>query len=260
MVTGTKKRNFEKDTIEKKVRVELPPPSLKRPYKIIAAMPCFNTEVFIADVVSKARQYVDQVIVVDDGSCDGTAERAGSAGAKVLSHSTNRGYGEAIKSCFEVAKQNDADILVILDGDGQHNPDEIPHLLTPALREKADLIIGSRFLTNGHKVHWYRRFGIEVITFLWNLGSKTKVSDSQSGYRVYKKDLFQSFSLAESGMGISIETLEKARRRGASIIEVPISCQYSSSAPSLKAIKHGLGVAISVLRLRLTNSLSRKTQ
>lgn len=95
------------------------------PLKTIAAIPCFNTEGFISDVVSRASKYVEQVVVIDDGSHDGTAERAKGAGAIVVSHSVNRGYGEAIRSCFEVAKANAADVLAILDGDGQHNPDDI---------------------------------------------------------------------------------------------------------------------------------------
>ena len=114
--------------------------------KVIAAIPCFNTEPFIADVVFKAKRYVDQVIVIDDGSHDNTAEAARAAGALVINHGANRGYGEAIKSCFEAAEANAAEILVILDGDGQHKPDEIPLLLAPILKGEADLIIGSRFL------------------------------------------------------------------------------------------------------------------
>ncbi|MCL0098637.1 glycosyltransferase [Dehalococcoidia bacterium] len=91
--------------------------------KVLAAIPCFNTEPFIADVVSNAKKYVDQVIVIDDGSHDDTAEAARTAGALVISHEVNRGAGAATKSCFEAAKTNAADVLVILDGDAQHNPD-----------------------------------------------------------------------------------------------------------------------------------------
>ena len=78
--------------------------------KVIAAIPCFNTETFIVEVVSKAKKYVDQVIIIDDGSLDGTAEASRATGALVINHGTNRGYGEAIKSCFEVARTNGADV------------------------------------------------------------------------------------------------------------------------------------------------------
>ncbi len=233
-----------------------------RPYqilkpKVIAAIPCYRTELYVGDVVSRAKKYVDQVIVVDDGSDDGTGEVAREAGALVIRHEKNRGYGEAIKSCFEAARSNGADILVTLDGDGQHNPDEIPRVISPILKGEANLVIGSRFLANEHSVPRYRKFGIGVITFLWNFGSKVKVSDTQSGFRAYSKKVFESFPLREQGMAVSIEILEKARKRGAVIKEVPISCVYVSSTINFKAIKHGLSVALSVIKIRLKNSLVR---
>ncbi|MFC2048529.1 glycosyltransferase family 2 protein [Chloroflexota bacterium] len=223
--------------------------------KVIAAIPCFNTEHFIRDMVSNVRKYVDQVIVIDDGSDDGTAETAQAAGALVITHDQNRGYGEAIKSCFETAIKHAADVLVIIDGDGQHNPDETPRLLTPILKGEADLIIGSRFLGNQISMPRYRKFGISVITWLFNLGSRTKVSDGQSGFRAYSKKTFDISPFFEKGMSISIETLEKARRKGSIIKEVPISCRYAPSTLSLKTIRHGLNVALSVIRIRLKSSL-----
>jgi glycosyltransferase involved in cell wall biosynthesis len=228
--------------------------------KVVAGIPCFNTKPFIENMVSKTKKYVDQVIVVDDGSRDSTAEAARKAGALVISHGTNKGYGEAIKSCFEAAKINDADVLVILDGDGQHEPDETQKLIEPILSQEADLVIGSRFLEPAQRalIPRYRKFGIGVITWLFNLGSRTKVSDAQSGFRAYNKKIFNNLSLFEKGMSISIETLEKARRNGAIIKEVPISCFYTPSTLHLKAIRHGLGVAFSVVRIRFKNTLFEK--
>ncbi|MFC1898785.1 glycosyltransferase family 2 protein [Chloroflexota bacterium] len=221
--------------------------------RVVAIVPCYNTESHIAEVVAKCLPHVDQVIVVDDGSTDDTAEVAKKAGAKVISHDRNMGYGVAINACFEAAKANAADILVILDGDGQHNPDEIPSLLEPILGGETDLVIGSRFLSNNHNMPSYRNFGIRVITWLWNVFSKIKVSDSQSGFRTYNKTLFKNLTLSENGMSISIEILEKARRKGLTITEVPISCRYTHSTISLNAIKHGLMVSLSVVRIRFKN-------
>ena len=229
--------------------------------KIIAAIPAYNEESTIGKLVLKVKEHVDQVIIINDGSHDNTIEAAKAAGAIVINHVKNKGYGEAIKSCFEVARAKSADILVTLDGDGQHNPDEIPKLIAPLLNQEADLVIGSRLLRPRQQVSMprYRAFGISVITFLFNLGSRTKVSDSQSGFRAYSKKVLESFLLSEKGMSISIETLEKARKVGAIIKEVPIICLYPSSPFNLKAIKHGLCVALSVLRLRLKNSLLTRT-
>lgn len=229
---------------------------LKRP-KVIAVIPCYNEGPFIGEVVSKARKYVDLVIVVDDGSHDGTAEAARAAGALVVKHTFNRGYGEAIRSCFEAAKANDADILVILDGDGQHNSAEVARLLAPILNGRADLVIGSRFLGGRSSVPRYRRFGIGVITFLFNLGSRVKVSDSQSGFRAYSRRILDVFSLTEKGMGISVELLIKARGKGFIIQEVPISCSYHAKSSTLNPVRHGLGVALTVMKLRFKNLLRR---
>ena len=233
--------------------------SEKQP-KVIATIPCFNTECSIREIVSRAKQYVNQVTVIDDGSRDRTVEEAKAAGALIISHRVNRGYGAAIKSCFEAAKANDADILAILDGDGQHSPDNLPQVLAPVLNGEADLVIGSRFLTGEYNMPKYRRFGIRVITFLWNFRSKVKVSDAQSGFRAYSKRIFETFSLSERGMSVSIEILEKARRREAIIKEVPISCLYAPSALNPQAIRHGFGVALSAVRVRLKNYPTQEEQ
>ncbi len=234
-----------------------PSPSKKAKIRITAAIPCFNTELSIGNVIRRVKKYVDHVVVVDDGSHDGTARAARDSGATVKSHQKNRGYGGAIMSCFQAAKEYSADILVILDGDGQHNPDETPKLLAPVLNGEADLVIGSRFLHPAKQtsVPRYRAFGIGVITRLFNFGARTKVSDAQSGYRIYSKKVFDNLLLAEQGMGVSIEILEKAVKRGARIKEVPITCSYSPSKLNREAIKHGFTVALSVIRIRLKNSL-----
>jgi glycosyltransferase involved in cell wall biosynthesis len=226
--------------------------------KVVAAIPCFNTQHTIGDVVTKTRKYVDEVIVIDDGSTDLTAYVAEVAGATVIKHGKNKGYGEAIKSCFSAGKAAEADILVIIDGDGQHNPDEIPRLIMPVINTEADLTVGSRFLNNGHEVPRYRRFGIELINSLWNFGSELKVSDTQSGFRAYGKNVIQDMNFSEKGMSISIDILENARRNKNSIVEVPISCSYenNNSSLSLKAIQHGIFVALAVLKIRLKNRVS----
>jgi len=224
--------------------------------KVVAAIPCYNEERSISEVVSKTRKHVDQVIVIDDGSFDGTIEAAKAAGAQIINHGINRGYGEALNSCFEIARKSAADVLVIIDGDGQHNPDEIPQLLAPIFQGKGELIIGSRFLSNQISMPRYRRFGIRVITWLFNLGSRTKVSDSQSGFRAYSKKVFEAFPPFEAKMSASIEILEKARRNKAIIKEVPITCRYNSLTISPGAIKLGFSVALSVARIRLKNNLN----
>jgi glycosyltransferase involved in cell wall biosynthesis len=223
----------------------------------MAAIPCYNEDRFIGSVVLRTKKYVDQVIVVDDGSHDSTAEAAMTVGALVVSHGVNNGYGESIKSCFGAGKAHGADIMVTLDGDEQHRPEEIPVLLAPILKGEADLVIGSRFLEGKRDMPRYRKLGIGVITWLCNVGSKVKVSDSQSGFRAYSRRVLDAVSLNEKGMAISVEVLIKTRGQGFVIQEVPISCSYHSKSSTLNPVSHGLGVALTVVKLRFRNLLLR---
>ncbi|MCP4536827.1 MAG: glycosyltransferase family 2 protein [Chloroflexi bacterium] len=217
--------------------------------KVIAAIPCYNEERFIDNVVRRVSQYVDQVIVVDDGSSDRTTEVAQAAGATVIRHDINKGPGGAYKTCFRAARENGADVLITLDGDDQHDPDELPRLLQPLLNEEADLVIGSRFLEQ-YEIARYRKFGIDVITFLYNVGSKAKIVDTQSCYRGYSKRALERLRITEDGFGFSVELLVQARKRDLRVVEVPISCIYHEASHSMNPVLHGVGVALMVLKHR----------
>ena len=235
---------------------------LNRTPKVIAAIPAYNEERFIGSVVLVAKKYVSQVIVVDDGSTDNTRQAASASGALVLSHGENKGYGEAIRHCFETAKENGVDVLVTLDGDSQHDPAEIPILVAPILKGEANLVIGSRFLksvqgTRQTNMPRYRKFGIAIITGLFNIGSKVRVSDAQSGFRAYSRRILDTVSLTEKGMGVSVEVIVKAREKGLIIQEVPISCSYHSRSSTLNPVYHGLAVTLAVVKLRSKSLLGR---
>ena len=231
----------------------------RRKLKIIAAIPCFDEEQFIGDVVTKARKHVDEVIVVDDGSTDKTGWAASKAGARLITHKKRQGAGAATRSAFDAAKRCDADVLITLDGDGQHNPDEIPQLLAPILCGKADLVVGSRFLgQDSEKAPRYRKFGIDVITWLYNVGSRFKLSDSQSCFRAYTRRLIEAMNITEDGFGFSVQLLIHARSKGFVITETPVSCIYHSNGSTINPVSHGLGVALSVIRLRCRNKVLPK--
>jgi glycosyltransferase involved in cell wall biosynthesis len=190
--------------------------------------------------------------VVDDGSTDATSKVARAAGVEVIRHRKNQGTGAATKTAFEAAKRRHADILVTIDGDGQHNPDEIPRLLAPILKGKADLVVGSRFLRpNLKQMPRYRKFGIDVITFLYNLGSKSRVTDSQSCFRAQNRRLMEAVNITEPSFSFSIQVLIQARNRGLTIKEVPVACIYHPQGSSLNPVAHGLGVALNVIKHRL---------
>jgi len=115
--------------------------------RTLILIPAYNEELTVGSVVALARKYGD-VLVVDDGSTDRTSEIAQRAGAVVIRHPVNRGKGAALKTGFEYALSREYEVVVTLDADGQHNPDEIPLLMEPIIRGEADLVIGSRYLND----------------------------------------------------------------------------------------------------------------
>lgn len=219
--------------------------------KVIVAIPAYNEEVAIGSVVLRSLKYADKVIVINDGSKDRTAEVAELAGADVIEHTTNGGKGSAIKDAFEYAKTINADIIVLIDGDGQHSPDEIPILLTPILNGEADLVNGSRFVSgNGHNVPKYRRLGQEILTIATNTGTKLNITDTQNGFRAFSKKSFDCFSFRENGMAIESEMLIDAANAEIRIKEVPINVKYDvPKASTYNPVSHGLNVLGKVIGL-----------
>lgn len=214
---------------------------------IIAALPAYNEEIAIGSVILRAKQHVDMVIVIDDGSSDATALVAELAGADVVRHETNMGKGVAIKTAFEVAMEHGADILVVLDSDGQHNPDDIPHVIAPIINGEADMVNGSRFLTGKNEVPKYRRIGQDVLTRATNVNG-VDVTDSQSGFRAFSKDIFGTFRFKQSGLAVESEMLIDAADAGFRIVEVPIGCRYDvENASSEHPLKHGVNVFMSII-------------
>lgn len=214
---------------------------------ILACIPAYNEEDNIADVVSKSIPHVDRVIVCNDGSTDKTAEMAREAGAIVINQ-TNQGYGAAIASLFDYARNQDAQIMVTLDGDGQHNPDQIPLLINTLTTHNVDVTIGSRFLDESTKAPGYRKRGIKIITSASNYGTNFKVSDSQSGFRAYSKDAIDAIHPTEQGMSVSTEILLKISNKGLSIAEVPITVSYEGDTSSEHSVSHGVGVLANTIK------------
>jgi glycosyltransferase involved in cell wall biosynthesis len=222
-----------------------------RPF-VVAAIPAYDEEKTIARVVLQAQRFVDRVVVCDDGSGDMTAEIAEKLGADVVRHERNMGYGAAVQSLFRRARELDADVMVTLDGDGQHDPGEIPMLVEPVLEGKADVVIGSRFLGDMERrnsVPRYRRLGIKLITKLTGAASDFGVSDAQSGFRVYGRKALEGLSLFENGMGASVEVLMEAKKQGLTVVEVPTGCNYHGLETSTSdPLKHGASVVMSIVR------------
>ncbi|MEA1865576.1 MAG: glycosyltransferase family 2 protein [Euryarchaeota archaeon] len=215
---------------------------------IIAALPAYNEEKHIAEVILGAAKHVDRVVVVDDGSTDRTSAIAHACGAVVVRHARNRGYGAAIRACFETAKRMHADTLVTLDSDGQHDPEDIGQLIH-ALGEGSDIVIGSRFMgANGRCVPLYRRIGIHVLTVATNVVGGMDVSDSQSGFRAYSRKAMSRIEITASDMSAGSGILFQAKKHKLEISEVPITCRYDvGSISSQNPVYHGTIVLASIL-------------
>lgn len=218
--------------------------------RILVCVPAFNEAKTISDIVHRSKKYADEVIVYDDGSTDDTQQVAVSAGAIVIRSPENKGYGVAIRSLFQAAKEKGADIMITLDSDGQHSPDQIPPLVEP-LKQGFDLVIGSRFLRNDDKVKVprFRSFGIKTITKLTQAASYRGITDSQSGFRAYNKNALTKINLYEDGMAVSTEILLRAGEKKLLVAEVPITINYDTEDTSThNPLTHGIGVLYSVFQ------------
>jgi glycosyltransferase involved in cell wall biosynthesis len=246
------------DPIEEKIDNILIKEEKQEP-KTLVAIPCFNEEKTIGSVILKAKKYADEVLVIDDGSIDKTATIAELAGATIVRHEKNKGYGAAIQSCFNYARENNFDVMTILDGDGQHDPDQIYTVMRPVSEGKADISIGSRFLdSQGNMVPMYRRFGIAVLTKFTNgfSNAEEKVCDGQSGFRAYSRKAIENIDPKDPNMGVSAEILMQSKKKNLLFSEVPITCSYEGDTSSQGPVGHGMSVIISILQyLEVEHSL-----
>ena len=208
--------------------------------KIIVGTPAHNEAKYIGSVILQAKQYADEVIVIDDGSTDLTQKVAELAGATVIRHAKSQGYGGAIQRILAEAKTRKADILVILDADSQHNPNEIPSLIE-AISQGNDVVIGSREMQS-NVIPRYRRMGQRILAKFTRILSREKLTDTESGFRAYSRKAINTLELKEKGMAISSEIVSAAAKSKLSIKEVPISVSYTEDGSTLHPLRHGLGV------------------
>ncbi len=216
--------------------------------KITIGIPAYNEEKNIASIITKLKKITDSIIVCDDGSSDMTSDISKNLGAIVITHKKNMGYGVAINSIFQKAKEVNSDLLVTFDADGQHRVEDIEKVVEPLKNNIADLVIGSRFLDNKSDVPNYRKIGIKVITQVTNASIKKKLTDSQSGFRAYNKQVLSQISPSDIGMGISTEILIKSSSKGLRIMEVPITILYSGDTSTHNPISHGTSVLVSTIK------------
>lgn len=214
--------------------------------EICAVIPAYNEEIAIGSVVLHVGKHVDRVVVIDDGCSDRTAELAELAGAEVVHHDKNRGKGAALRTGFGAA--SDADVIVTIDADGQHNPAEIPRLLEPILAGEADMVNGSRYLNGSDKnTPFYRRVGQSVLDAATNLNSGLDITDTQSGFRAFGAQTVPVFRFKEDGLAIESSMLADAARAGLRVKEVEIGVRYDVDCSTENPVSHGVRVLVKVL-------------
>jgi len=225
--------------------------------KIICVIPALNEEKNIADVLKQVVSLVDEVVVVDDGSSDKTAQVAKINGATVLRHIINRGQGASLQTGNEYARINNADIVVHFDADGQFLAKEIKELIAPIINNQAEVVLGSRFLDRKSNMPKFKEIIIMPIARFVNrfvLGSKIKLTDPQCGFRVLGRRALQEISIEQNGMAHASEIIYKIYKNNLKIKEMPITVLYNEFGQNIFSEARG-GGGIRVLKDLLISKL-----
>jgi glycosyltransferase involved in cell wall biosynthesis len=219
--------------------------------RVLVIIPALNAERSIAAVVRDCKAVVSDVLAVDDGSADRTAEVAREAGAQVVSHPVNRGKGAALKTGFAYALEHGFDAVLTLDADGQHLAREIPKFFAAREETGADLIIGGRAHLFGQMLprrRFANRFSARCIAF----ASHTDVTDSQSGFRLYSAQLLRAIRLRSEGFDMESEVIVQAGQRKFKILSIPIDLGFvdGQSTSHYKPLMDTIRIAWTVIRAR----------
>ena len=220
--------------------------------RVVVVIPAYNAAQTLGAVVAESRKFIDTIVIVNDGSEDETAAMAMTSGAELVSHSHNRGKGAALKSGFAWALEHSFDAVITLDADGQHLPREIPKFLEARERTHADLIIGGRSHLFDQMLP-RRRLANRFSAWSIAKASKTSITDSQSGFRLYSANLLRSVRLRTDGFDLESEVIVRAGCGGFTVLTIPIELGFVDgvSTSHYKPVKDTLRIAWTVTRARL---------
>lgn len=215
-------------------------------------IPAYNTEKTIGNIIKRTKKYVDRVIVVDDGSSDNTYQEAKKAGADyILRHSINRGVGAATKTGTIVALKNDAGIVITLDSDLQHDPENILRFIECLKEKNTDIVIGSRFLGDNKEMPLIKKIGNSGLNFLAGLLFGIKSTDTQSGFRAYDRKALEKINFELDSYAICTEILKEAKKHNLRVEEIPIDAIYPEEL-SGTTITAGFKIMIDMLLRKVT--------
>jgi len=202
--------------------------------KVCCIIPAYQESRAITEVVKLSKKYCSCVIVVDDGSTDGTGQIAKDSGAIVLRHSRNLGKGAALRTGFNHAVAMQCEIVITLDGDLQHNPQSIPRFIEK-IHQGYDVVVGSRYATQSEKMPFMRKLSNLITTQALRIFFKVPITDSQSGYRAFRKQVLEEIYVRDDGFAAETEILIDAKRAGFEISEVPIATNYGDEESKIRA-------------------------
>ncbi len=199
-----------------------------------AILPALNAARFLTEVIGEIRELHPElrVLVVDDGSTDGTADTARAAGAEVIIHEVNKGKGEALKSGYAWAQDQGLEWVFTMDSDGQHLPGEMQGFLDTATRDNFDVVVGTR-MANTEDMPWIRKKTNEFTSWVISRLAGQDIPDSQNGYRLYRTSCFEGLVLRTSRYDSESEILVRMSRKGYSIGSTPITTVYGDEESSI---------------------------
>jgi len=214
--------------------------------RIAAVIAAYNEQQHIAEVIIKTKKYVEHVIVVDDGSTDDTSIVAKEAGALVLTHSINLGKGSAVKTGCDFAEKKEFEKIILIDADGQHNPDEIPQFIQAL--QNHDVVFGFRKFNK--TMPFLLKFGNQVINLTTRLLYKMNMQDTQCGYRAMTMDSYQKIKWLAGDYSMESEMIANVGRSNLSFAEVPIQTIYSDKYKGTTVID-GFKIVFNMMLWRL---------
>ncbi|OYT43569.1 MAG: hypothetical protein B6U88_00710, partial [Candidatus Aenigmarchaeota archaeon ex4484_56] len=185
---------------------------------------------------------------VDDGSTDKTSEIAEKEKVTVIKHKKNEGYGKSLIDGIKLACNMKVNFIVTLDADGQHNPNEIPKLIN-LIKKDYDVVIGSRFLGKTKNLTFKRNIALRLLSLQFFLFTGLYLTDIQSGFRVYRREIIENCKFKEAGMGFSVESLIKLKKRGAKFIEVPVNIKHFKGVKTFFSVfMQGIEIGKTILK------------
>jgi len=217
--------------------------------KVCALIPAYNEAANIARVVRGCAPHVAEVLVVDDGSSDDTARLAEAAGAVVIVHKRNLGKGAAIRTGFNHVRGHDFDAVVLLDGDGQHDPNDVPRFIEAAERTGAEVVLGDR-MGDVAKMPALRRWTNRTTSRILSRLARQRISDSQCGFRLLRVDVLADLDLKTANYETESEMLLQAAAAGHRIENLPITTIYNAAPSHIHPVRDTWRFIKLVLRAR----------